>query len=228
MLALSNDVVMMNDHARQVLDPGDQVALLGHAAEALIAGRRPAAVTVDLPTGAQARMLCRPLSATGCPAAVADGVVHVKLIEQAARPRRRPARRQPMFLPGLVGSGPLWLRGCGQVETLYERRRMARAGGRARGRQAGRGPGRAPAAEPGRARSPCWTRPMPADPDWLVRARRELLEGDGTLVIRHVDLLSARQLHALSSALQAARAAGRQHALRVAVTLSRKRGQRAT
>src|SRR5580700_4515231 len=33
-LALHNDVVMMNDRARQVLDPGDQAVLLGQAGEA--------------------------------------------------------------------------------------------------------------------------------------------------------------------------------------------------
>src|SRR4249920_174833 len=47
-LALSADVVMMNDSARQVLDPADQIAVLGHAAEAL-ASRRPTAMTVTLP-----------------------------------------------------------------------------------------------------------------------------------------------------------------------------------
>ena len=51
------------------------------------------------------------------------------------------------------------------------------------------------------------------DADWLLRARRELLDGEGTLVIRHVDLLTARQPHALAAALQEARtrrpAAGR-------------------
>src|ERR1700745_1598156 len=38
-LALSNYVVMMNDHARQVLEPGDQAVLLGQAGEALAGGR---------------------------------------------------------------------------------------------------------------------------------------------------------------------------------------------
>jgi sigma-54 dependent transcriptional regulator, acetoin dehydrogenase operon transcriptional activator AcoR len=36
-LARNSDMVMMNDYARQVLDPGDQVVLLGQAAEALAA-----------------------------------------------------------------------------------------------------------------------------------------------------------------------------------------------
>jgi hypothetical protein len=34
-VALNNEMVMMNEHARQALDPGDQVVLLGHAADAL-------------------------------------------------------------------------------------------------------------------------------------------------------------------------------------------------
>ena len=62
----------------------------------------------------------------------------------------------------------------------------------------------------------------PADRDWLAQVRKELLEGTGMLVIRHVSALNARQLHGLASALQEARSAGRQESLRVAVTLDRK------
>ncbi|HUZ37496.1 MAG TPA: GAF domain-containing protein [Streptosporangiaceae bacterium] len=220
-LALSSDMVMMNDSARQVLDPSDQVAVLGHAAD-VIAGRRPAAVTVTLPTGAQARVHCRPLSADGLPGGPStDGIIHVKLIEQAARPVD-PGPKKLMFLPGLVGSAPLWLRGCGQVETLYERREWLALEGE-------RGVGKVAVVRAvHQRRNPAgrFTVLDAADatrPDWLVRTRRELNECDGTLVLRNIDLLSARQLNVLSSALQAARAAGRQHALRVVVTMSRKR-----
>ena len=41
-----------------------------------------------------------------------------------------------------------------------------------------------------------------AGQDWLGKTRRELLDGKGMLVIRHVDALNARQMHALASALQ--------------------------
>jgi transcriptional regulator of acetoin/glycerol metabolism len=44
-----------------------------------------------------------------------------------------------------------------------------------------------------------------ASQDWLAKARRELLDGSGMLVIRHVDVLTARQMHSLASALQEAR-----------------------
>src|SRR5579862_1201517 len=49
-MALGNDVVMLNDHARRLLDPSDQAALIGHATEALTR-RAAGAVSVDLPSG---------------------------------------------------------------------------------------------------------------------------------------------------------------------------------
>src|SRR6266568_112059 len=55
-LARNSDMVMMNDYARQVLDPGDQVVLLGQAAEAL-AARRSGAVAVELPRALGADLL---------------------------------------------------------------------------------------------------------------------------------------------------------------------------
>jgi sigma-54 dependent transcriptional regulator, acetoin dehydrogenase operon transcriptional activator AcoR len=63
-IALTSDLVLMNDFARDVLDPGDQAALLGHAAEAL-AGDHRGPVDVGLPTGARARMHCRTLREKG-------------------------------------------------------------------------------------------------------------------------------------------------------------------
>ncbi len=145
-VALNHDVVMMNDFARQALDPGDQVVLLGQATETL-ASRHSAAVEIELPTGARARMYCRPLRGDD---RLAGGVVHVKLVESGARlggPGRaadpddpaRPGRFRAAVAARLPpGGGGLRVR------------RVARPGGRARGGQAGRAPGRAPAAQPGR------------------------------------------------------------------------------
>src|SRR5215470_11164803 len=220
-LALSSDVVMMNDSARQVLDPADQVAVLGHATEAL-ASRRQAPVTVTLPTGARARVQCRPLAEEGAPA---NGVVHVKLIEQAApRPPDASSPKKPMFLPGLVGSAPLWLRGCTQVEAAYNSGEWLALEGE-------RGVGKLAVIRAVQQRQDPAGHFSVLDAadatghDWLVRMRRELLESDGTLVLRHVDVLGARQLNTVSSALKEARAAERQDSLRVVVTLSGKRSK---
>src|SRR6516164_2552497 len=109
-LALGNDVVMLNDHARRLLDPGDQAALIGHAMKAL-ASPATGAVTVDLPSGVVARMSCR---------RVGDGVVHVKLVSALVGAAEVPTPRAAMYLPGLVGSGVLWLRACREAEALYD------------------------------------------------------------------------------------------------------------
>jgi transcriptional regulator of acetoin/glycerol metabolism len=215
-LALGNDVVMLNDHARRVLDPGDQSALIGHAMEAL-ARQTPGAVTVDLPSGVTARMFCRRISGDR---PFADGVVHVKLVAPVAVAPEVPAPRTAMYLPGLVGSGVLWLRACREAETLYESSDwMTLEGESGVGKQA-------------LARA-VHQRRNPAAPfhvldaasagqEWLTKARRELLDGTGMLLIRHADALTAKQMHSLASALQEARAAERQEELRVAVTLNRK------
>ncbi len=218
-LALNNDVVMMNEYARQVLDPGDQGVLLGQAAE-MLASQQAGAVSVELPSGIQARMYCRPVRGDDH---IAGGVVHVKLIEPASqRPAADAAGKPSMSLPGLVGGGALWLRGCRQVETIYDSGEWLALEG-----------------EPGVGKltlvRAVHQRRNPAerfyvldaaeatDTDWLLRARRELLDGEGSLLIRHVDVLNARQLNALTSALQEARTSSRQDDLWVAVTLDRRR-----
>jgi transcriptional regulator of acetoin/glycerol metabolism len=219
-LALGNDIVMLNDHARRMLDPGDQAVLIGQATEVLAAsaGAGPTgSVTVGLPSGMLARMSCRRIS----DGRVADGVVQVKLLQQAeAAPAVAPAPRAPVHLPGLVGSGVLWLRACRAAEAAYDSREWLTLEGEA-------GAGKlALARAVHQRRAPAAPFHVldsePADRNWLAQVRKELLEGTGMLVIRHVSALNARQLHGLASALQEARSAGRQESLRVAVTLDRK------
>jgi hypothetical protein len=192
--------------------------VLGHAAEVL-ARHRPGTVTVTLPTGTRARVHCRPLSPDGPPS---DGVVHVKLIEHAAARHVADAGpKKPMFLPGLVGSAPLWLRGCSQVEAVYHSGEWLALEGEPgvgklaviRAVQQRHDPaGRLSVLDAADA----------AEHDWQAQARRELLESRGTVVLRHINLLGARQLNALSCALQEARGDDSQSSLRVVVTLSRK------
>jgi sigma-54 dependent transcriptional regulator, acetoin dehydrogenase operon transcriptional activator AcoR len=217
-LALNSDVVMMNEHARQVLDPGDQGVLLGQAAEVL-ASREAGTVAVQLPSGMHARMYCRPVQGED---RIAGGVVHVKLTEPATRPAVDTPAKPAMSLPGLVGGGALWLRGCRQVEAVYDSGEWLALEGEP-------GVGKLTVVRAVHQRRNAAGRfyvldaAQATDNDWLLRARRELLDGEGALVIRHVDALSAKQLHGLSGAIQEARAAARQRELWVAVTLSHAR-----
>src|SRR5690348_4327224 len=237
-LALGNDVVMLNDHARRALSPADQAALISQATETLSAEAAAAeargrwgrashgAVTVDLPSGAVARMFCRPVGELGLvaasadPGSIADGVVHVKLVAAATAPSAEAiVARAAMTLPGLVGSGAAWRRACRLAETSYERGEwLALEGEHGVGKLAlvrAVHQRRRPAA-------PCHVldaADAAHDHDWLHQVREELAEGSGMLVLRHVHVLNARQVRMLVSALQEAKNASRD--LRVAVTLDR-------
>ena len=218
-LALSKDLVMMNEHARHVLDPGDQAVLLGQAGEAL-AGGKSRAVEVELPTGLTARMHCHPSRGLG-QLGSAGGVVHVKLLEagwRVAADAPAPAR---MVLPGLVGSGALWLRSCQQVQDAYEAGEWLVLEGEP-------GVGKlALARAVHQRRSPAGHLEVldAADAgtaDWLPGVRKALLAPEGDVVIRHIDRLVPRQARALAGALAQARAAERSEPLWVAVTLTRR------
>src|SRR5262249_44778472 len=151
------------------------------------------------------------------------GVAQVKLMPPAVPLPEVPAPRAAMHLPGLVGSGVLWLRACREAETLYDAGEWMTLEGES-------GVGKLALARAVHQRR------NPAAPfhvidaegdkgpgqDWLAKTRGELLEGVGMLVIRHVGALNAKQVHALASALQEARTAKRNTELRVALTLNRK------
>jgi sigma-54 dependent transcriptional regulator, acetoin dehydrogenase operon transcriptional activator AcoR len=213
-LALDNDVVMMNDYARQTLDRSDQSALLEQAAETLATGHS-GAVTLDLPSGLRVRMSCRPVAGEG---RFAGGVVTVRLIEKGPAPAPVAAPSARMYLPGIVGSGPLWLRACHEVDAVYSSGDwLALEGEPGVGKLAllravcqRRSPaGSFHVADAGEA----------SEKGWLARVR-ELADGPGCIVIRRVDRLSGRRLHQLCAVLQRERAAAGPEPPWMAVTLS--------
>jgi sigma-54 dependent transcriptional regulator, acetoin dehydrogenase operon transcriptional activator AcoR len=241
-LALGNDVVMLNDHARRALSPADQAALISQATEALTtetvaAGTRgryraPGAVTVDLPSGAVVRMFCRPVGELRLPGApadavsglgpLADGVVHVKMVTPATAPSTETVvARGIMALPGLVGSGAAWRRACRLAEASYERGEWLALEGEG-------GAGKlALIRAVHQRRNPAApfhvidVADLAKPPELLNQVRAELPDGTGMLVLRHVHLLSSYQLRALTDALGEAKASSQTRSLRVAVTLDR-------
>lgn len=216
-IAVNNDVVMMNDYARTVLAPADQAALLRQATEAL-AGRRRS-VLVDLPTGTRLRMYARSMGAP----LLAGGVIHAKVAELSTPKRRDGGTVARMLLPGLLGSGALWRRACDEVDNA-----------------GGAGEWVALAGEPGvgklailravhQRRNPGGRFTVldaadATDQRWLASARRALVDenGDeqtGSVVIRHADRLDGVHLRSLTAALQDPTNADGQRAVWVAVTL---------
>jgi transcriptional regulator of acetoin/glycerol metabolism len=201
LLAFNDDVVMMNDRARRLLDPADQSMLLGHATQVMAEGR--ASATVALPTGNKVRMQCRtvPGPRTG---ELAGGVVRVKLIESEDEDMAASVTSLPMFLPGVVGSAPLWLRACHEVDAAYGRGEWLALAGE-------KGVGKYTLARCVHQRRNPMGRVHSLDVEHGVDAeaiRRELIDDPvDTLVIRHVDLLTADGLKALIDVLDEVQAA---------------------
>ena len=198
-MAFNDDVVMMNDAARQLLDPTDQSILLGHATQALSSGRR-ATETVALSTGSKVRMYCRRVPGERA-REIAGCVLSVKLIESDDESVGVSLSPVPMFLPGVAGSAPLWSRSSHAVDSSY-----------------GSGEWLVLAGEPGvgkytlaqgvhRRRNPAGRLHVldgaDAGPSWAADVRRELLDDPvDTLVIRHVDRLGDDDVRALVGVLR--------------------------
>ena len=115
-----------------------------------------------------------------------------------------------MLLPGLVGSGALWLRSSQQVQEAYEVGEWLALEGEP-------GVGKLALARAVHQRRNPARRFDVLDPaevpfqDWLTSVSRALQDAEGDLVIRHVDQLGPRQAHALASALQEALRGGGTH-----------------
>ena len=194
--ALGEDLLMMNDRARELFDPGDQTPLLAEAAEALGSGRARQ-LMVDLPSGLTVRVQCRPSFSEG---GVSGGVLQVHPV-----PRMGPAERDgagPVLAPALptaVGSGALWNK-CGRAVDRHFRSREwlilegePGAGKATLARAAHRN--RTPAAH---------LRVLDADdygPQWISEVAGELGNGAGTLVLAHVDRLPVEGVTALVDTL---------------------------
>lgn len=192
--ALSDDLLMMNDRARELFEPADQGPLLAEAGEALKAGHRHQ-VLVDLPSGNTARVQCRPSWTEGNRS---GGIVQVQLITNGAVPTPRVHTANPT-LPAAVGSGPLWAKCCQAVDRHFRAREWLVLEG-----EPGTGKttvarathqGRTPAAH---------LRVLDADdhgPKWIADVTEELETGGGTLVLTHVDRLDTRGVQELCDVL---------------------------
>ncbi|WIV56191.1 sigma-54-dependent Fis family transcriptional regulator [Amycolatopsis nalaikhensis] len=110
-LAVNEDVVMVNSHAEELYDVTDRAALITHTAD-LVGSTKPVTVVADLPSGTIARLEYRPVySGT----TLAGGVFRVK---NQAHSRRR-ATRKDLQLPGLVGANPQWRQACATADGSF-------------------------------------------------------------------------------------------------------------
>lgn len=197
-LAISNDLVMMNDAARQLIDPHDQTTLLGMASDALGSGK-PVQFNVPLPTGAAARVHCKPSWSDG---SVIGGVLQVYLFgPPPGESRAVPLLTAAAPLPGIVGSGALWTRCCQEVQTHFRSKEWLLLEGEpgvgklavARATHLANTPAAHLRLLDGAALD---------DPaHWLESVSEELSAGEGTVILRHVDQLPDQVLTDLADLL---------------------------
>lgn len=116
-LAISDELVMMNDQARQTLDPADQAALLARAADARGLDR-PITLVAELPSGLMSRMHYQPAFLAG---RSVGGVFRVQFSSSSAAPDSPVHSLVPisLTLPGLVGQCASWTRCCRSIDTWY-------------------------------------------------------------------------------------------------------------
>jgi transcriptional regulator of acetoin/glycerol metabolism len=201
-LALNNDVVMMNEHLRESMDTLEQAALISYAVDTMRDDNRHAVRTVELPSGRTAHLRYHPASSESGPA---GGVFRIRL-GQPAVPRVGggllfPVKRAAPNLPGLVGSGPAWTRCVQQVNACYETGEWVALEGE---------PGVGKLAllravhrlhNPARHLRVIEAPTSDGDDGWLSALAEELAEPDAVIVLAHADRLSSEQAAAAADLL---------------------------
>lgn len=191
-LAIGDNLVMMNDEARRTLDPADHASLLEGTTEMLRSDHRRQCV-IDLPSGVTARVQ------RSAGDAARGGVVKVNLVPQ--RLASSASARLPVATThGCVGSAALWTRCCQQVDRHFQDGEWLMLVGES-------GVGKtALASASHRGRTPAARlRVMDlADrtPAWIGDVAEEMEGGGGTLVLRHLDQLDDEAVQALADVLE--------------------------
>ncbi len=195
--AVSPDLVMSNDRARELVSPLDQPALIAGAIEAMTSGQR--LLMMDLPSGAVARVQVRP---SWVDRGLAGGVLQVQLAAAEVAPRHRQVSTPPVTaLPAAVGSGLLWVKCCQAVDRHFHSREWTVLQGEA-------GTGKATVARAThQLRTPAGHLRMLDAEDYSSRWITEIVDelenpSGGTLVLTHLDRLAEDGRQALADALE--------------------------
>ena len=218
-LAVGDDLLMLNDRARDLLAPADQGPLLAEIAEALAAGRRQQ-LLVDLPSGLTARVQCKPSFTDG---SGTGGVALVQMIGQVSAGGGRAGLASPV-LPAAVGSGPLWAKCRQAVDRAFRTPEWLVL-------ESEPGAGKATLARAvHQSRTPAaHLRVLDAaeyGPRWIADVIDELATGGGTLLLTHVDTLPPEAMAVLADVLEPYRESTDVDGHWVVVTTGRQRGDR--
>jgi transcriptional regulator of acetoin/glycerol metabolism len=210
-IALGDEVFMMNSHAQQQFDAVDQAALIDRARDAR-GGPKSLVFLADLPSGAVARMAYQP---TFVRDTLAGGVIQIKEQREPAPVR---AQTPTPSIPGTAGTSAVWRHVAQEVFDACRRTEWLVAEG-----------------EPGVGKL-CLLRAVhdhaspsrhlaildPADlsgaGELLAEAQTELDSGSD-LIVRHAHLLQAEAIDGLAELLQTVRDSAVGHEPWIALTV---------
>lgn len=212
-LAVGDNLLMLNDRAREMISPADQTPLVAHARDALASGVRQ--LVVELPSGLTVRVLCKP---TFIRAPAADGVLQVLPLGGVSSAGGHGSQPQRLPLPALVGSAPAWTRCCQSVD-----RHSANGDWLVLAGEPGTGKATLARAAHQRRNPAGHLRVLDADdygPLWIADVIEEVETGGGTLVLTHVDRLPEEGVVALAEVLEPHRESTHVDRTWVVVTMS--------
>ena len=197
-LAIGGDVVLMNPYLRQVLDAGDQAALLDHAAEMTQSTLRATAIAT-LPSGNTAKLSAAEQISTHDRGDSVVFHIHVQLAAQHAAAGGVTLES----IPRLAGRSSSWRRSCQQVERCYrDRDWVAIEGERGSGRTR-LGQAVAQHVSPERAVRVLRREMFCTTEDFIAEVEAESDSDDFAVVIANVDALPQDALEPLAAVLQA-------------------------
>ncbi|HET6743724.1 MAG TPA: helix-turn-helix domain-containing protein [Kribbella sp.] len=188
-IALGEEVFMINAHAQAHFDSADQAALIDRTRDAR-GGIRPCTFIADLPSGFTARLAYQP---TFLGNRLAGGIVQVREHRSALRSS---AARVPT-LPGVIGTSALWRHTTQEILESAGRAEWIVAEG-----ESGTGKLTLLRAVHNYSRPGNRLVILDAGDPQLVNAAATELEAGSDLVLRHAHLLSAEDIHALVDVLQ--------------------------
>lgn len=202
-LAVNQDVVMVNSHAEELYDVTDRAALITHTAD-MVGSTKPVTVVADLPSGVVARLEYRPVYSGS---ALAGGVFRVK--NQSGS--RRTAWRADLQLPGVVGTSSLWRQACAAADSsLANRNWLALSGERGVGKTA---VAKAVALRHGRRAAVLDCATLADRDGWADTLNEDVTRGDPPVVVlQHADGLSGEELQRVTDLLTAWQGAPPAHA----------------
>ncbi|MGO4599776.1 sigma-54-dependent Fis family transcriptional regulator [Terrabacter sp. 2RAF25] len=199
-LALGDEVVMMNHLTQQRLDVADRTALVARTGDVIGEGS-PLTLVADLPSGTVARLDYRP---TSVGPRVVGGVFRVQLQQPSKLIGGGPKQLRPVSvsLPGVAGTSPEWVRVILQLREAHRSGAWVVVEGEPGVGSFSLARGIHLAHSPERHFRVLDAAASPTDPDsWFASLVDELETEEGTLVIRHLDRIDPDLVESVATLL---------------------------